>query len=98
MQKGSMLPVTHGDKFTQIQVLLYTIILFAVTLLPFAVGMSGLIYLVGALIFNSILVYAIKICRNYSDKIARSTFRYSILYLAGLFAVFLLFDHYFKIV
>jgi len=92
-----MLPVTHGDKFTQIQVLLYTIILFAVTLLPFAVGMSGLIYLLGALSLNSIfLVYAIKICRNYSDKLARSTFRYSILYLAGLFAV-LLFDHYFKI-
>ena len=92
-----MLPVTHGVKFTQIQVLLYTIILFAVALLPFAVGMSGLIYLTGALIFNSIfLVYAIKICKNYSDNLARSTFRYSILYLAGLFA-FLLFDHYFKI-
>ncbi len=89
-----MLPVTHGDKFTQIQVLLYTIILFAVTLLPFAVGMSGIIYLVGALAFNVIFLgYAINICRAYSHALARSTFKYSIFYLAGLFA-FLLIDHY----
>ncbi len=92
-----MLPVTHGDKYTQIQVLLYTIILIAVTLLPFAVGMSGAIYLIGALLLNGFFLrYAIKICRSYSDAIAKATFRYSIFYLAGLF-VFLLVDHYVKL-
>ncbi len=89
-----MLPVTHGHKYTQIQVLLYTIILVAVTLLPFAVGMSGLIYLAGAVVLNGFFLrYAIKICKSYSDALARATFRYSIFYLAGLF-LFLLVDHY----
>ncbi len=89
-----MLPVTHGHKYTQIQVLLYTIILVAVTLLPFAVGMSGLIYLAGAVVLNGFFLrYAIKICKFYSDALARATFRYSIFYLAGLF-LFLLVDHY----
>jgi heme o synthase len=81
-----MLPVTHGDKFTRLHVLLYTIILLAVTLLPFAVRMSGWI---GAVF----LYYAIRICVAYSDELARATFRYSIIYLSALFAV-LLVDHY----
>jgi heme o synthase len=89
-----MLPVTHGDKFTRLHVLLYTIILLAVTLLPFAVRMSGWIYLAGALALGAVfLYYAIRICVAYSDELARATFRYSIIYLSALFAV-LLVDHY----
>ncbi len=89
-----MLPVTHGEKYTRIQVLLYTIILFGVTLLPFAVEMSGTFYLIGSLFLNAIfLAYAIKICTRYSHSLARATFKYSIIYLAGVFAV-LLIDHY----
>jgi protoheme IX farnesyltransferase len=89
-----MLPVTHGDKYTRVQVLLYTIILYAVSLLPFAVGMSGWIYVTGALILGGVfLSYAIQICLRYSDELARRTFRYSIIYLSTLF-LFLLIDHY----
>lgn len=89
-----MLPVTHGDKFTRLHVLLYTIILTAVTLLPFAVGMSGWIYVSGALILDGVfLAYAIQIMINYSDALARRTFRFSIFYLSLLF-LFLLLDHY----
>lgn len=89
-----MLPVTHGDKYTRVQVLLYTIILYAVSLLPFAVGMSGWIYVTGALILGGVfLSYAIQICLHYSDELARRTFRYSIIYLSTLF-LFLLIDHY----
>jgi heme o synthase len=89
-----MLPVTHGDKFTRLHVLLYTIILFAVTLLPFATRMSGWIYLAGAVALGAVfLYYAIRICVAYSDALARTTFRYSIVYLSVLFAV-LLIDHY----
>ncbi len=90
-----MLPVTHGDKFTRLHVLLYTVILVAVTLLPFASRMSGLIYIVSALALDAVfLYYALKIYRDYSDRLARATFRYSILYLTLLFAALLL-DHYF---
>jgi protoheme IX farnesyltransferase len=89
-----MLPVTHGDKFTRLHVLFYTVILVAVTLLPFATRMSGLIYVTAALALDAVfLFYAITIYRDYSDRLAQTTFRYSILYLTLLFAA-LLIDHY----
>lgn len=92
-----MLPVTHGEKFTGLHVLLYTVILTAVTALPFVTGMSGLVYLGGALALDGIfLYYAILIYRNYSDALAQKTFRYSIVYLSLLFAV-LLIDHYWTV-
>ncbi len=92
-----MLPVTHGDRFTRLHVLLYTVILFAVSLLPFSTRMSGLIYLVSAVVLGLVFVwYAIQIYVRYTDEIARRTFRYSILYLSLLFAV-LLVDHYLPI-
>ena len=90
-----MLPVTHGDKFTRLHVLFYTVILVAVTLLPFATRMSGLIYVVSAVTLDAVfLYYAIRIHVEYSDRLARATFRYSILYLTLLFTA-LLIDHYF---
>ncbi len=89
-----MLPVTHGARFTQLQVLLYTVVMLASSLMPFAYGMSGWIYLVSASALGGLfLYYAIELYRNYSDALARKTFRYSILYLALLFAALLL-DHY----
>ncbi len=89
-----MLPVTHGAKFTRLHVLLYTIILFACTLLPFAAGMSGIVYLVAALALGiRFLYYAIRIYIDYSDPLAQKTFRFSIAYLALLFAAMLV-DHY----
>ena len=92
-----MLPVTHGDKFTRLHVLFYTVILVAVTLLPFATRMSGLIYVAAAIALGAVfLYYAIRIYRDYSDRLAQTTFRYSILYLTLLFAA-LLVDHYFPI-
>lgn len=92
-----MLPVTHGEEFTRLHILLYTIILFAVALMPYGHGMSGLIYLASALILNIVFMgYAIKLYKKYSDQLARSMFRYSILYLSLLFAA-LLVDHYWYI-
>jgi protoheme IX farnesyltransferase len=92
-----MLPVTHGDRFTQLHVLLYTVILTAVTLLPFVTRMSGPLYLVAALALDAVFVlYAVKMYLAYSDRVARRTFRYSILYLAALFAA-LLIDHYLQL-
>ncbi len=89
-----MLPVTHGKDYTRLQVLLYTLILFGVSLLPFASGMSGLLYLGAALVLGAIyLGYAARIHAAYSDRLARGAFRYSIVYLAVLFAA-LLVDHY----
>ena len=89
-----MLPVTHGSEFTRLQVLLYTLVLFAGTLLPFVSGMSGWIYLAAATLLNAVFIdYAWKLWREYSDQLARKTFRYSILYLSLLFAA-LLVDHY----
>lgn len=89
-----MLPVTHGPQFTRLYILLYTILLAAITLMPFATHMSGMIYLIGALVLNGIfLYYAWKLYRDYSDGLARKTFGYSIQYLAALFAL-LLVDHY----
>ena len=91
-----MLPVTHGDRYTRLHVLLYTIILTAVSLLPFATRMSGLIYLASALLLNGLfLYYAVKIYFHYSDTLAKRTFSYSIVYLSLLFAA-LLVDHYFR--
>jgi len=89
-----MLPVTHGRRYTQLHILLYTILLVAVTVMPFATHMSGWLYLAGAMILNAgFLYYAVCLYRNYSDGLARRTFRYSINYLALLFAL-LLVDHY----
>jgi len=89
-----MLPVTHGHRFTRLYVLLYTLILFACALLPFAYGMSGWIYLAAALALNGVfVVYAVRLYVSYSDALARRTFRFSIVYLAALFAA-LLVDHY----
>jgi protoheme IX farnesyltransferase len=89
-----MLPVTHGKEYTRLQVLLYTIILFAATLLPFAIGMSGWLYLAAAVALGAIFLgYAVRIYFAYSDALAQKTFRFSIAYLAALFAA-LLFDHY----
>ena len=91
-----MLPITHGLKFTQLHVWLYTIALVATTTLPYAVHMSGLIYLASAFVLGGIFLwYAWQIYRHYNDLIARKTFTYSIIYLSLLFAA-LLFDHYFK--
>jgi protoheme IX farnesyltransferase len=92
-----MLPVTHGMQFTQFHVFLYSIALAATTLLPFAVHMSGLIYLVSAIILNAIFLwYGWLIYRRYTDIIARKAFAYSIVYLMLLFAA-LLVDHYIKL-
>ena len=89
-----MLPVTHGIAFTRLQVLLYTIIMFIVTLLPYLTRMSGLFYLTGAVIFGGIfLKYAIQMQSGKDPKIAMKTFGYSIIYLMIIFA-FLLVDHY----
>jgi len=89
-----MLPVTHGKQYTRLQVLLYTLVLFAASLLPYVIRMSGAIYLAAALILGGIFIaYALRIYLAYSDRVARQTFRYSIVYLAALFAA-LLVDHY----
>jgi protoheme IX farnesyltransferase len=89
-----MLPITHGLEFTQLQVLLYTIVLFATTMLPFAVGMSGWPYLLCAVILGAFFLgYSWEIYRRYTDQLARKTFKFSIIYLSLLFAA-LLVDHY----
>ena len=92
-----MLPVTHGDRFTRLHVLLYTVILTAVTLMPFVTRMSGAFYLAAVLLLDAVFLwYAVRIYVAYSDRLAQRTFRYSILYLTLLFAA-LLVDHYFRI-
>jgi protoheme IX farnesyltransferase len=89
-----MLPVTHGAEFTRLHVFLYTLVLFAATLLPFVAGMSGVIYLAAAVLLGlAFSGYAWKLWRDYSDALARKTFRFSILHLMLLFAA-LLVDHY----
>ncbi|MBV8030559.1 MAG: protoheme IX farnesyltransferase [Betaproteobacteria bacterium] len=89
-----MLPVTHGKPYTRLQVLLYTLILFAASLMPYAAGMSGAAYLAAAVVLGSVfLAYAWRIHAAYTDAIAQKAFRYSIAYLALLFAA-LLVDHY----
>ena len=89
-----MLPVTHGNAFTRLQVFLYTLVLFAGCLLPFVVGMSGYFYLFAAVILGlGFCGYGWALLRNYSDALARKTFRFSLIHLSLLFAA-LLVDHY----
>ena len=89
-----MLPITHGPEFTRLQVFLYTIVLFAATLLPFVYGMSGVLYLAAAVVLGvAFMAYAWQLWRDYSDALARRTFRFSIWHLSLLFAALLL-DHY----
>ena len=89
-----MLPVTHGSDFTRLNVLLYTLVLFAATLLPFIHGMSGPIYLGAAVLLGAGFTgYAWALWRNYSDALARKTFRFSLIHLSALFAAMLV-DHY----
>ena len=89
-----MLPVTHGLPFTRLQILLYTVLLVATTLLPFMIQMSGWLYLASALVLGGIFIgYAWRLWRSYSDALARRTFGYSIYYLMALFAALLL-DHW----
>jgi protoheme IX farnesyltransferase len=91
-----MMPVTHGMKYTGLQVWLYSVALAACSLLPFAVGMSGLVYLAAAVVLNAVFLrYGWLIHKHYSDQIARKAFAWSIVYLSLLFAA-LLIDHYFK--
>ena len=91
-----MLPVTHGIGYTQVMIVLYTIALTAVTLMPYALRMSGPLYLLAALALGGIFIgYAVRLHRAYSDRLARATFRYSIVYLAALFSA-LLIDHYWQ--
>lgn len=89
-----MLPVTHGEKFTLLHILLYTLILIAATILPFVYQMSGYFYLASALLLGAVFLgYAIALYKSYSDELAKKTFRFSIIYLSLLFAA-LLVDHY----
>ncbi|SOB77278.1 protoheme IX farnesyltransferase [Marinobacter sp. LV10R510-11A] len=89
-----MLPVTHGNKYTELHILLYTLILLAVSLLPFVTGMSGWIYLAGALVLGlRFLHYAIRLLKGDDRRVALNTFKYSITYLMALFVI-LLVDHY----
>jgi heme o synthase len=89
-----MLPVTHGNEFTRLQILLYTLVLFAACLMPFVYGMSSWIYLAAAVLLNGgFFLYALQLWRQYSDELARRTFRFSLIHLSLLFAALLL-DHY----
>ncbi|MDP1691957.1 MAG: heme o synthase [Burkholderiaceae bacterium] len=89
-----MLPVTHGNEYTRLQILLYTLVLFAATLLPYVHGMSGPIYLGAALLLGAgFIALAWQLWRRYSEALARQTFRFSIWHLSLLFAALLL-DHY----
>jgi protoheme IX farnesyltransferase len=89
-----MLPVTHGSEFTRLQILLYTFILLAACLMPFIYGMSGWLYLVVALVLSlGFCAHAWLLWRDYSDALARKTFRFSLIHLSVLFAALLL-DHY----
>ncbi|HZX29246.1 MAG TPA: heme o synthase, partial [Telluria sp.] len=91
-----MLPVTHGMQFTGLHIFLYAIMLAATTLIPFAVHMSGMIYLASAVVLNGLFMrHAWMVHKHYSDIVARKAFAFSIVYLALLFAA-LLVDHYFR--
>jgi protoheme IX farnesyltransferase len=91
-----MLPITHGPVHTRLQVFLYTIALIAATLMPYAIRMSGLIYLAAAVVLGGVyLMYSYRVWRSYTDVVARAAFRFSIVYLALLFAALLL-DHYLR--
>lgn len=89
-----MLPVTHGDSYTRRHIFFYTLILFAGSLLPFAIGMSGLLYLAAAVALGAGFIYwALVLLKNSNPSAAMETFKYSILYLMLLFLA-LLIDHY----
>jgi protoheme IX farnesyltransferase len=89
-----MLPVTHGSAYTRLQILLYTLILFAACLLPYLLHMSGWLYLLVAVVLNAMFCWhAWALLREYSDALARKTFRFSLIHLSVLFAAMLL-DHY----
>ncbi|BDW12144.1 protoheme IX farnesyltransferase [Polynucleobacter sp. SHI8] len=89
-----MLPNTHGEQYTLLHIVLYTLIMFAASILPYVYGMSGLLYLLSAIILGGIfLAYSVKLYFHYSDALAKKTFKYSIWYLSLLF-VALLIDHY----
>ena len=89
-----MLPVTHGVEFTKLHILLYTIIMFLITLLPYATRMSGPLYLLGAVVLGvGFLYWAIMLMRGKNPDAPMETFRYSIIYLMALFVVMLI-DHY----
>jgi heme o synthase len=89
-----MLPVTHGNEFTRLQIFLYTLVLFAAALMPFAYGMSSWLYLVTAIALSvGFSMYGFRLWRQYSDALARKTFRFSLIHLSVLFAA-LLVDHY----
>ena len=89
-----MLPVTHGNEFTRLQILLYTLILFAACLMPFIYRMSGWLYLLAAIALSiGFCFYAWRLWRSYSDELARKTFRFSLIHLSLLFLA-LLVDHY----
>jgi heme o synthase len=89
-----MLPVTHGERFTLLHILLYTVILIVVSFMPYGLGMSGWLYLASAVALNAVfLYYVVSLYRHYSDALAKTTFKYSILYLSLIFAALLL-DHY----
>jgi len=89
-----MLPVTHGTAFTRLHILLYSVVLFAATLLPFIIRMTGVFYLAAAVTLSGMFVaYAWRLYRNYSDSLARQLFRFSIIYLALLYSAMLL-DHW----
>jgi len=91
-----MLPVTHGPEFTRLNVLLYTVLLVAVSVMPYMIRMSGLFYLLSAVVLGGVFLwYAWRLWRNYSDALARKTFSYSIFYLSALFGA-LLIDHYLR--
>jgi protoheme IX farnesyltransferase len=91
-----MLPVTHGPEFTRLNILLYTLLLTAASLLPYLIGMSGLFYLASVLALDAVyLGYAWRMWRAYTDMLARKAFGYSIFYLAALFGALLL-DHYLR--
>jgi heme o synthase len=91
-----MLPVTHGVHYTQVMIVLYTVALFGVTLMPYALDMSGALYLAAAVVLGGMFVrYAVQLYRAYSDRLARAMFRFSIVYLAALFSALLL-DHYWR--
>jgi protoheme IX farnesyltransferase len=89
-----MLPVTHGNEFTRLQILLYTFLLMAACLLPFVIGMSSWLYLAVAVLLSAGFIgYAVALMRKYSDELARKTFRFSLIHLSALFGALLL-DHY----
>lgn len=88
-----MLPVTHGNEFTRLQVFLYTLVLFAACLMPFVFKMSGWLYLITAVVLSVGFSWHVAPVAQLPDALARKTFRFSLIHLSVLFAALLL-DHY----